>query len=60
MAKTLTLTCRDCGVDCDWTTAGESVDQIMSNSAQHAAQAHGIKELPTEMLASMRRAIKDL
>ncbi len=58
MAKT--LTCRDCGIDCDFGASAGSVEEIMSISAQHAAEAHGIKELPSEMLESMRGAIKDL
>jgi len=60
LAPTLQLTCRDCGVDCDWTTSDETVDKIIGNSAQHAVQGHGTKELPAEMMESMRRTIKDL
>ncbi len=53
------LTCRDVGVDCDFQTSGDSVDEILKAAREHAVQAHGIKELPGEMVASMRRAIRD-
>ena len=57
MAKA--LACRDIGLDCDWTGSGETVDEIMRLAAEHAAEAHGITEIPNELAARVRQAISD-
>ncbi len=56
MAKT--LTCRETGVDCDWSTTGETVEDVMKNVDEHALEAHGIKQIPNEMADRVRARIR--
>ena len=56
MAKT--LACRDSGVDCDWSTTAETVEDIMTNMNEHALETHGIKQIPNEMADRIRGRIK--
>jgi predicted small metal-binding protein len=56
MAKT--MVCRDNGLDCDWSTTAESVENVMTNVNEHALEAHGIKEIPNEMADRIRGRIK--
>jgi predicted small metal-binding protein len=53
------LTCRDMGVDCSWEGTADGVDEVIEAASEHTKQVHGVKELPSEMVASMKRAIKD-
>jgi len=57
MAKT--YTCRDVGVDCDWKTSGAAEDQVVESIREHAAQVHPNIELTPELVAAVRRVIKD-
>ncbi len=57
MAKT--YTCRDVGVDCDWKTTGATEDEVMASIGEHAAQVHPTIELTPELLAAVRKVIKD-
>ncbi len=57
MAKT--YTCRDVGVDCDWSTSGETEDDVMADIQQHAAQVHPDIELTPDLVAEVRAVIKD-
>ena len=56
MAKT--LTCRETGVDCDWSTTEETVEDVMKNVDEHALEAHGIKQIPNEMADRVRARIR--
>ncbi len=56
MAKT--LTCRETGVDCDWSTTAETVEDVMTNVNEHALEAHGIKGIPNEMADRIKGRIK--
>ena len=58
MAKT--LACRDMGVDCNWVGTAETIEELVKGASDHPAQAHGVKEIPREMVGSMERAIKDV
>ncbi|MEE8422871.1 MAG: DUF1059 domain-containing protein [Dehalococcoidia bacterium] len=53
------LTCRDMGVDCAWVGVAETVDELLKGAADHTAEVHDVRELPREMVASMRRAVKE-
>ena len=57
MAKT--YTCRDVGVDCDWKTTGATEDEVMASISEHAAQVHPTIELTPELVAAVRKVIKD-
>lgn len=50
--------CRDVGVDCDWVVTGETEEEIMKKAAEHAEKAHGMKEIPPELVQRVREAIR--
>ena len=56
---TKTYTCRDVGVDCDWSTSGESEDEVMANIGAHAAEVHPDVELTPDLIAAVKAVIKD-
>ena len=57
MAKV--LTCADMGLDCGWTGTADTIEELLRAAADHGAEGHGVKDIPNEMVASMRRAIKE-
>lgn len=38
---TLSVTCRDVGVDCDFKGTGETEDELMNNLVEYAIKDHG-------------------
>jgi len=58
MAKS--IRCRDIGVDCDFEARGETVDEILRECAEHARSAHGMSEIPPDLVAKVRGAIRDI
>jgi predicted small metal-binding protein len=54
-----TLTCRDVGVDCDFVAQGETEQEVMEKTRQHARQDHGFEEIPPELEDKVRAAIRD-
>jgi len=46
------------GVDCAWEGAAADVDQLIEAASEHTKQVHAIKEVPDEMVASMKRTIR--
>ncbi len=54
-----TLACRDVGVACDWVGKGETVDEVMAKAKEHAKKVHGMNDIPPEMAAKVKAAIKD-
>ena len=57
MAKV--LRCSDVGIDCDFEARAETEEEILKKVAEHAATAHDMKEIPDEVLAKVRAAIRD-
>ncbi|MBI4459311.1 MAG: DUF1059 domain-containing protein [Acidobacteria bacterium] len=57
MAKT--IKCRDIGVDCDFEARAETVDELLRKCAEHAKTDHGMNEIPAEMAAKVRAAIRE-
>jgi predicted small metal-binding protein len=53
------VSCRDVGVDCDFVARGENEQEIMQQCAEHARSEHGMAEIPTELAAKVRTAIRD-
>ncbi|HXK58282.1 MAG TPA: DUF1059 domain-containing protein [Acidobacteriota bacterium] len=53
------IKCRDVGVDCDFTARGETVDEVIRQCREHARTAHGITDLPPELIDRVRAAIRD-
>lgn len=54
-----TMRCRDVGPDCDFVARGETDEEIMGQVAEHARSAHGLDEVPPELAAKAKAAIKD-
>lgn len=57
MAKV--IRCRDVGMDCDFEARSESVDDLMQQAAAHARSAHGLEQIPPELLPMVQGAIRD-
>ena len=53
------LTCRDVGADCDFVCRGATEKQVLDKAAEHGRTAHGMKEIPPDLLAKARAAIRD-
>ncbi|MDP6605697.1 MAG: DUF1059 domain-containing protein [Dehalococcoidia bacterium] len=53
------LSCRDMSVDCPWFGVAETVDELLKGAAEHSAAVHDAKDIPHEMMESMRRAVKE-
>lgn len=54
-----TLSCRDVGADCDWHTCADTEEEVMRQAAIHAEEAHGMTEIPPEMMEKAKAAIKE-
>lgn len=54
------ISCRDAGANCDWEGQAETVEELMEKVKSHARTAHGMKEIPPEMLSKARAIIKDI
>lgn len=57
MAKV--ITCRDVGVDCDFVARGETEDEVLRLCAEHGRKAHGMTEIPKELVQKVRAAIRE-
>ena len=44
---------------CDGVVTGDTVDDVLAAAAQHAADAHGMSEVPDEVVAAIRSGISD-
>ncbi|MBI3933943.1 MAG: DUF1059 domain-containing protein [Acidobacteria bacterium] len=58
MAKA--ITCRDVGVDCDFEARANTVEELMKKCAEHARSAHGMTDIPAEMVVKVQGAIRDV
>ena len=54
-----TYTCRDVGVPCDWKVRGETEDEVMRKIRDHARTTHGMNEIPKDLAAKVKAAIRD-
>jgi predicted small metal-binding protein len=57
MAKV--LRCRDVGMDCDFEVRATTEEEILRRAEEHAQTAHGMKEIPQEVVAKVQAAIRD-
>lgn len=44
---------------CDGVVTGETEDDVLAAAAAHAAEAHGMAEVPDEVVAAIRAGITD-
>ena len=45
---------------CDGVVTGESDDEVLSAAAAHAEQAHGMTEIPADLVAQIRGGITEI
>ena len=55
----ITYTCRDVGVDCDWSASSETEEGLMALIAEHAKNVHPEIELTPELVAQVKGAFKE-
>lgn len=53
------LRCRDVGMDCDFVVRAGTEEELMKKAAEHAQTTHNMKEIPPEVAAKVRAAIRD-
>jgi predicted small metal-binding protein len=44
---------------CDGVVAGATEDDVLAAAARHAAEAHGMTDIPPEVVAAIRAGIVD-
>jgi predicted small metal-binding protein len=54
------LRCCDVGMNCDFKAQGETEDEVLRQAATHARTAHQITEMPPELAAKVRSAIRNV
>jgi predicted small metal-binding protein len=47
------------GVDCDFEARGETEQEVMDACAEHAKSAHNMAEIPPDLAAKVRSAMRD-
>ena len=52
------LRCRDVGMDCDFEARGNSEEEVLQKASAHARSAHQISDMPPELAAKVRAAIR--
>lgn len=54
------IACADVGhTDCSWNAEADSEEELVKQVAEHAAEAHGMKEISAETAEKVKAAIKD-
>jgi predicted small metal-binding protein len=53
------IRCKDVGMDCDFEAQAETEEELLKKVAEHAGTTHNMTEIPEEILAKVRAAIKD-
>lgn len=44
---------------CDGVVTGSTEDEVLAKAAAHAAEAHGMNEVPPEVVSAIRAGITD-
>ena len=58
MAKA--IRCRDVGVDCDCEANANTTEELLQKCVEHARSAHGLTQIPPEIIARVQSAIRDV
>jgi predicted small metal-binding protein len=58
MAKA--IKCRDVGVDCDFEARADTMEELLQKCAEHAKTAHGMTQIPPDLIAKVQGAIRDV
>jgi predicted small metal-binding protein len=57
MAKV--LRCRDVGLDCEGELRANTEEELLRQAAEHAQSVHNMKDMPPDVVAKVRAAIRD-
>jgi predicted small metal-binding protein len=57
MAKV--LRCSEMGAECNWEGRAETEEELYKMATEHAAKAHGMKEIPKELWEQAKTLIRD-
>lgn len=57
-AMAMILKCRDVGVDCDYVCRGETEEELFRDASAHGREAHGMTEIPAELVERARLFIR--
>ena len=52
------LRCRDIGMNCDFEARGNTEEEVLQQASVHARTAHQIADMPPELAAKVRSAIR--
>jgi predicted small metal-binding protein len=52
------IACNDVMPGCAYTASAETEEDLLKHAAEHAAQAHGVKEVTPELAAKVKAAIR--
>jgi|HubBroStandDraft_6_1064221.scaffolds.fasta_scaffold2998467_2 predicted small metal-binding protein len=52
--------CSNIVPECSWSYGAESEDEILASAAQHARDAHGMEEVPPEIVDRIRATIVEV
>jgi predicted small metal-binding protein len=47
-------------MDCDFTTSGETTEEVLQAAAKHAKEAHGFDTIPQELMPTVMAAVRDV
>jgi len=50
--------CKDIGLDCPFEASAKTEDELMKKIAEHAGKEHGMKTVPDDTMAKIKKAIK--
>ncbi|MBI5575493.1 MAG: DUF1059 domain-containing protein [Deltaproteobacteria bacterium] len=54
-----TISCKEAGVDCNFVSEGKTEEELLRNVQEHVKKAHGMKEIPSDLLTRINRLIKE-
>ena len=54
------VSCRDAGVDCDFTICAKTEDELFRKAAEHGRKEHNMKEIPNDLKEKVRSLIRDV
>ena len=60
MAKVYLISCRDAGVDCDFTARALTLEELMQLCADHGMAAHDMKGFGPDLYLKMRRCVREV
>jgi predicted small metal-binding protein len=52
------MRCRDLGMNCDFEARGNTDEEVLQQAAGHARSVHQINEMPPELAAKVKAAIR--